>query len=552
VEEGFRYETELVDHISGPAHHASGSLAELAGAAFHVEERLKSMAESVASGELFAKGIEKLTEFASEALKSAVEMAVEGVKFAAEMREFKEDAILAYSVVQGTAEEGERTFEAIDQLGRNVHMPAEKAHDLAQQLMTQGLENVQEVENVISAVSDLTRTGNERGAAKLSALVERSLAAGTFQVKGKQLAGTGLALPAVMEELAAELHRPVDQIKAEMKAGQISAEQGIVAIENAFAKSKVHEIASHKFTLKDITTDWNNSIRGLFQDVNTEPLMQSLFNMSYAFGEASKQGGGLKGVVTDVFNWIIRGVSPVIDAITELGLEFEIGYLKARIQAQPLLDELAQMGLHIGDIDSLGQAAEELAYGMTHAAIATVYLLAKLEQFREWMDNAKPIATVGGHEVGTGFVGGLIDGITGGTFGAVKAATGLMRALIDAVKDKVQVHSPSRVTEEIGQNLTQGLTIGIGKEDGHVAEAMGKSVSKGDQDIARAMGDSIDMGSVGRVANDNGARNVTIHPGAISVEVHAPHAMATAEEIRAITESAMEDVMERIVTELGG
>ena len=48
---------------------------------------------------------------------------------------------MAYAAVQGTAEEGEATFKQLDRIAGSFHMPAKQAHQLARDLMLQGLED---------------------------------------------------------------------------------------------------------------------------------------------------------------------------------------------------------------------------------------------------------------------------------------------------------------------------------------------------------------------------------------------------------------------------
>jgi hypothetical protein len=550
--EGFSYETELVDHMSGPAGKEAHALEGLASAAEKTERSIHKLGEAheeaghsflaakefgkdfssslvpeIALGELAAEGLKKIAESALEVGEKFVELGVEGVKFAVEMAEFKENAIAAYSAVQGTAEEGERTFALIDELGRNVHMPVERAHDMAQSLLELGMENMQEIDNAITAVSDLSRTGNEKGAAKLESIIERSLATGTFQVKGKELAAAKIQLPALLEELARETGKPLNQVGAELKAGKIGAEQGIVALENVFANSKIHQIAAQKFTLTDMLVDVKNTVKGIFQDVDSHPLMDALHDMAWAFGESGKEGGTLKELVTDTFNWIIKHTAPVIDAITELGQEFEIGYLKGRIAAKPLVEELTKITAHVGGFDLLSKAVASFAQWVTESAIGAALLVAKLWELKE-----------AGDKIANSFVGGLVKGITGGKGAVGDAASDVSDYAVQRSRDTLGIQSPSRVMHEIGENVSRGLALGI---------------TSGSGDVARAMGDSIDVGSAGSVANDNGGgRSVVVHPGAIHVQVNAPQAAATADEIRELTESAMEDALERFVLEMGG
>ena len=54
-------------------------------------------------------------------------------------------------------------------------------------------------------------------------------------------------------------------------------------------------------------------------------------------------------------------------------------------------------------------------------------------------------------------------------------------------------------------------------------------------------------------AGGGGGGGVTVHPGAIQVAVHAPSGTsATREELQELIEQASDDMLERLVIELGG
>jgi phage-related minor tail protein len=79
-------------------------------------------------------------------------------------------------------------------------------------------------------------------------------------------------------------------------------------------------------------------------------------------------------------------------------------------------------------------------------------------------------------QVGKNIVQGLIKGI-GSMGGAIKKkVVELAQSLPDWMKKVLNIHSPSKVTEEIGKNVSQGLAVGIEK-DGKKAEAAAKKVA---------------------------------------------------------------------------
>lgn len=535
--EGFQYETELIDHMSGPAHSASDSLEHLATSAHKAhgvfEEFAHSMVGHIAAGELLAEGLKHIAEGAVEVAEKFGELVVEGVHFALEMSEFKEHAIDAYSIIKGTAEEGEAAYDEIDKLAKAVHMPVMEAQKVATQLMEQGLENTEEVKNVIQSVSDLQRTGHERGAEKLQQIISNSLATGFLQLPKKGLGALGT--PGLLEDLAAQFHMPVKEFQKSMKDMKIGAEDGIKALESVLLGSKVHEIAAKKFTLQDLANDAKNFVTSLFTDIDAAPLMNALHDIEYAFTGDAEKGGNLKTIVTDTFDTIIQFISPVIEAITVLGLEFEIGYLKAKIAAQPLIDDLGTLTGYAPDLDELGYAAEGIAYAMTQAAIGALWLVAKLGELVS--GDSRHALVEGFKELGSDMVDGLVSSLTGGVSKVALAMAHLVSAGLSAADDSAERHSPSRKTFDLGEDIYKGLVMGV---------------DSGADEVGRAMGDMVSMPSP---QNDNArgwGRSVTVESGAITAHVHVGGTTASADEIREGVMAALEDVTEQLVLEMGG
>jgi len=356
--DGFSYEITMPDEMSGPAHDAKDALDELtssikknegalkeqksagheaneghkeaAGGAGFLSEALGGLKESlipqVAIGEMVAQAVEKLGDVALEAAKKFAELVIEGTKFALKMSEFKENSEQAYAAVLGTAEEGEATFAAIDRLSRSVHMPAEKAHDLAKTLMLEGLTNQEQITSAITVVSDLHSVGLDQGAEKFQRVIERSLQEGHFALP-KRGGIPGADLEQVYKTLGERLHIGVDEVKRQLAAGRIGVEEGISALEETFMKSKAHEIAKSKFDLSDVETDLSNSFHTMLQDVDASPLKQSLVDFVSIFDQGNASGQTMKEVLTDTFNTVIRWVSIAVDGFTVLALKGEASAL---------------------------------------------------------------------------------------------------------------------------------------------------------------------------------------------------------------------------------
>jgi TP901 family phage tail tape measure protein len=74
-------------------------------------------------------------------------------------------------------------------------------------------------------------------------------------------------------------------------------------------------------------------------------------------------------------------------------------------------------------------------------------------------------------EFGANILAGLVNGITSG-LGAVKAAiTGAADSTVGWFKEKLGIHSPSRVFGELGGFITQGAALGMEGEQGRISKA---------------------------------------------------------------------------------
>ena len=75
-------------------------------------------------------------------------------------------------------------------------------------------------------------------------------------------------------------------------------------------------------------------------------------------------------------------------------------------------------------------------------------------------------------QLGQQIVQGLIDGIKGLASGAVDAILGVGDGIVAGLKNVLGIHSPSRVFKDIGENLMQGLAIGMKDGSGEVMETV--------------------------------------------------------------------------------
>ena len=511
-----------------------------------------SLIPEIAAGELAAEGLKKLAE-----------AAVEGVKFAIEASEFKENMVDAYGAIQGGAEEGEKTFKEIDALAKKIHAPTEKAHELAQRLMLSGLENTEAVTETIKAVTALQRTGLEAGAQKLQMIVERGEAAGHFDLSAKMLKGTGASIDAVYRGIAERLHVNQANVKAMIKAGQVDVETGVLALDEAVNLGRAGQIAAKKLTLSDVMVDAKNTIRGLFQEANSGPIVDAFGRIADSIKPGTEGAEKFKATL----DGIISAVAGLIDLGGQLASWGASAFKAAHDAADGTLSalkEAAEWAAKIAGRDKKDEAWSDAAEkdvdkrqdkelrGKVMRAQMPGSLDVDQWAAQEDARNATGQVAVGqersadeardrglhapgeveearktGADIGTG----IADGIRG-THPDVKAAGHEAgKAALEGAREATDSHSPSRKMAELGRGMTDGFALGIEDGIGSAQGALEWAVRP--PDMAPANG-------------NGGSRHVEV--GGIHVEIHTG---AHADEIVTLLESQLVDALERAAMEAG-
>lgn len=461
---------EKAEHAHGEAAHKrhnveKGFLKEFTG----------SLVPEIALGELVAEGVKKIGE-------SIVEFA----HFAIEVSEFKENMISAYEVL---GKGGEEMFASVDRLASSIHMPAEKAHELAQDLLTRGMEGEKDIAATIAAIGAAKRGGPAGSAERLQSIIERSLSLGKLQLRSpRELASAGLDVEKLYVDLGQRLGKGRDEIKAELKSGAIDAKVGIAAIDDAINFGKVGEIAKKKLTLTDVTTDLMNNFRKLFQDVDTGPLIRGIRDFVSIFDAGSGSAEGMKDVITGGLNTIIRWAGMALDSFSIWFLNAEIGAYDLYISLFPILDVIAKI---IHGIEKLWDDWNNAAPGMSI------------------IDKSLSAAS------------DMVDPMQGIGFDAGKAfGTGVKEGSADALEQ----HSPSKVMMRMGKGAADSFGAGAESADSWAPQGNMAPIAPG---------------------GGGGSTSVTIDVGGIHITANTP------EEMMPLLESQILDVFERAALELG-
>ncbi len=497
-------------------------------------------------------------------------------KYAFEVSEAREQTILAYDAFQGEGK-GAGTFKLIDDLAQSVHAPAEKVQGMAKELLELGLENNTALSQTVRAVTDLQRVGLEGGARKVQALVERSLAAGHF-VLGKGGAGASRALTGTgisEKDLAAQLGLSPKKLEAELKAGKITVEEGIAAVDRAIIEGKVGALATKKFTVSDAFADLHNSVRKLFQESDDSPITDSLRRLTQGF----EDGTDGARIMQDVVDGIFKGVGLAIDGVRKLGDVFKdvaettldawdsvddfiAGVGKSQEEKEKIARDrrLANHKRHLGEaVDDQSRAFEKVQHLAQSGASK-----------REILDTAKrlgievSVLDPTGRTVPKGTREAISAERSSGGVGSLvvdretAAFTNPYAALRDAQRagtvgasgqNAVNIDEWEPKLHKLGQEAGKALHDGAAGPQGLDAHSPSKKMF----DLGVDAADGLQSGTQQAMSSSttvNTGKSVVlhVHPGALHVEVHEG---MRAEDFAPLLESQLADVFERAALELG-
>jgi hypothetical protein len=502
VEEGFEFLLSLKDEMSGAASDAAKHMAELTEAVKKNAESSKELIESNKKlGESFAeagKGAKEghehvkgffsniaeqvaLGEMLHEGIKKLGEGLVEGVKFAIEASEFRENMENAYGVIHGGVEMGKHTFEEIDELAKGIHMPVAKAHEVAMSLMQAGLTNQENLKATITTISDLQRAGMAQGADKIKAVIERSEAEGHFKLDARKLVGTGVSMDELLKELQKvpkHVHETTKQIAEELKKGKIPVDEGIEALNKSIQEGMVGKIADQKYDMQDAFTDIKNTITGVFQSADAKPITDALKGIADSLKPGTEGAKQMKEGLDD----IMKVIGLLIEVAPKLASAFKTAFDAVSGAAESVADWFYGNSKEMDDAikkQTDEETAREKAAFAQHPEWNNARNKKEYEKGEAWLKGEEghvpgykrplpydPAAAGQGKPKEMEILGlqvgqGLADGMKAKQDAVRLQGLALGAAAVSGAKTGADSHSPSRKMMELGYDMYEGMIIGL-------------------------------------------------------------------------------------------
>lgn len=539
-----------------------GSIKDTAAQVKELDGGVKESGESMMGAALSAVGLNsaldvgkdifrKIGEAAKWAAEQLVHWTIEAAKVAIEAGAARERLVALYDYFG--AGKGQEIFTKLDALGTAIHVPTEKVHEYAKDLIQSGIEGQNRIEQTVKSVAMLQKVAGDDAANKIKGLIEESAKTqktqfwkggrGTFTVTREQLVGTGVTIDQVFAALAKRTKLGVGQVRMQMMMGQITAAQGIDALNDVLERGKVGETARNMTgDLTQAFTELKDNIGKILRDVDYKGFVKELSGFAKLFDPLQASGKTTKAVMVGVFNTIFDVAKKTIHAVRIGVLDLEIAGLRLLIFLGPQIKQFkklwGEMKNNAAIAMVLSVAWNELKGMFVLAAFSLKGLMVFINGSMVALDllgkSVQKVMTIGqdianslnmkvlGSQLMTDLIAGVREQL-----GAVKGAAHEVGGSIkDGFKDAIGWHSPPKFFTDAGKASKEAYRDAA-SEDGGVP-MLGK------------------MPTPRLQAGGGGGNTITVQ---VDVEITG---VKGAEEAVDMFRAKMTDVLEQIADELGG
>ncbi len=476
------------------------------------------------------------------AFSKLVDLTEQGAKIAIDSGTFKENTLLAFEALTGSASKANDMYGKALDLADKIGLSKEEVVKRISALMTGGMGEKEALE-AVKAVGDVTQVLGETAGNKVGAVLTK-IQAGNKADKAsiESLKRYGIEYKQVYAEIAKATGKSVAEATLAVKAGQVDAKTGIAAIEKVIEEKfgGLGEKAGASITRK--LGDIQDEFKRLFDEITEGPGGQAVKKLLGTISDSLTGPGGQKlraafnelfGSLGSLFGGMLdgAGVESVIDGVAGAikrigefvkdltpGIQGMVkGLMKGFGQMSGITGGLAsawlsvvsmfggaegfweKVGQGIGIVVSAVVALVEiigivitfvgmLISGVGGALYAVVGLLGDVVQgmydtFMAQLTMLEAIANAfmdQGSSMGTNLIDGIVGGIKAGVSAVVDAIVNMASSAISAGKNAFKTHSPSQLFhDEIGVQIPAGVGSGVAAGTHHMTSAIDKMASLG-------------------------------------------------------------------------
>lgn len=266
----------------------------------------------------------------------------------------------------GSAKAAEELQGALERVADASPLAKDQIEGFAHSLAVAGLKGKQ-FEETLKSMSTVTAIVGPEAAGHLQGIIDKATALGHFDMQAKGLKGLGIS----MGDLAAQMGMSVAKMEAAMKAGKISTEAGVDAMNKAIAKRFGGQAADAALGFSAQMIKLKDKIADLFEDINIKPFLTGLKQIVGLFDSGSATGKAMKTMVVGAFNAIFAAAGAVLPYVAAFLKGMVIGALQFYIAAKQLGKELGLVGGHGKSLVTIKDAvnAGKVAVGLFASAI---------------------------------------------------------------------------------------------------------------------------------------------------------------------------------------
>lgn len=406
--------------------------------------------------------------------------------------------LLLMGALTGSTQAATENVAAIERVADSTALAKSQVEDIGKRLAIAGIDG-QRFETTLGAISTATALLGESAGSHLEGIIEKSKALGHFQFSDRQLKGLGLSFA----DLAAQLNMTGPAFKAAMKAGQVSVEQGVDAINAAITTRFGAGSAGMMLDFNVQMMKAKEHLTALFKDINIEPFLKAMHDLLSLFDQSTDSGKAMHLILTKGFDAlfaVIAKVEPFAKAFFQgvlIGaLLIYIGVMKIK----KALDDafggdtassidgitvamyagIAVMTIMTGIVLALTVAVVILAAAMLLPFAPVIVILAVMYGMFVLLEGAVDRVSDAFRAIllpdlagsGTSMVDGLVNAVLGGQDRFAAAMKALGQAGMDGLNSIFHFGSPSKAMYQRGEWIDEGGAQGV-EAQGAMSRAMG-------------------------------------------------------------------------------
>lgn len=339
--------------------------------------------------------------------------------------------------------------------------------------------------DTMNAVAQASAALGDDAGNKIKEFVERGRLLNRMQLNPMELIGTGVTFDEVAGQLAKSMRVGVNDAKQALFEGRVKLGDGAAAIRAAVEKKFGALNLRQMLSLPNIAKKFGEALDALTAGVDLEPMLNAIKDIGKAFGLNTVAGDSLKKLVTDIGDGLVKTFVESAPLIKKFGygmiiaaLKIELAFLQLRKRFRQTFGDsevlknvdVLSVALKTGEYAVYGIGAAFIALGAVVAAAvgpfvaiwAGMMAISEASQalgtrFRETFTDVDWAAT------GKALVDGLVNGIKSGIARVENAVGELGTAAKNKLKAVLDIHSPSKVFANLGEQTSAGYAAGVAK-----------------------------------------------------------------------------------------